>query len=211
MNTFKFDSNNKTHQALLKLYVEHPNTPYNNSTLFLIEQYDDVNGVMFMIEDKDQIVATYGVLLVELETDVVAAKLSRLHIREDYRDQINVFLDQYLDPMIYEWLDEKNIRNMIKTVNIGNENVMMRAWKRLPRKRSYGLDYLNDHGKALNKKSWTILPYLINEKEVWQYCTWVSLDDVKWKSRWRETSKIDDEVVTILNNNFSSTSDGWVV
>ena len=95
MNTFKFDSNNKTHQELLKSYVEHPDTPYNNSTLLFIEQYDNVNGVMFMIEDEDQIVATYGVLLVELETDVVAGKLSRLHIREDYRDQMNVLLDQH--------------------------------------------------------------------------------------------------------------------
>ena len=212
MNTFKFDSANESHQHLLTTYMNHPNTPYNNSTLLSIDRYDNVGGAMFMVETGEEIIATYGILNIEMESGVNVAKLSRLHVREDYRDQLNTLIDEYLDPQIYQWISENNIRNVMKTVNIGNEQVTVRAWKRLLKKRLYALDHLNSHGREINEHVWTVLPYLIKELGVWQYCTWTSLDDISWNSEWRETTDItDDYIINELNSNFTRTSEGWII
>ena len=186
MNIFKYDLDNKSHQQMLAAYKEHPDTPYNNSELLFIEQYDDVGGAMFMIEEDNEIVATYGVLKIAMDSKVNVAKLSRLHVRIDHLEQLDKLVDDYLDPNIYQWMKEQNIECVIKTVNIGRENVLLRALKRLPRKRLYGLNNINDTGTSINKNPWTILPYLIFEKDVWQYCTYSSVNNMSWNKDWRK-------------------------
>lgn len=197
---------------MLAAYKEHHDTPFNNSELLFIEQYDDVGGAMFMIEENNEIIATYGVLKITMDSEVNVAKLSRVHIRSDHLHQLDKFVDDYFDPKIYEWVKDQNIECVIKTVNEGRENVLLRALKRLPRKRLYGLNNINELGISINKNTWTILPYLILEKDVWQYCTYSSVNNTNWNKEWRKTKEIEEWVKELFNESFTSNEgNGWVI
>lgn len=212
MNTFKYDCSINEHNALLDAYMNHHNTPYNNSNNLHIELYDDVNGAMFMIEVENEIIAAYGVLKFEMEPGVFAGKLSRLHIREDHRNEhLSAIVDQHLDPRLYEWMYQNNIPNVFKTVNVGNEDVGFFAWQRHNRKRKYAIDYLDSHGKTLVKNQWRVLPYVILEKNTWQYCTWASSNGTEWNRDWRETQEIDAEVISRLDDTLTNDGNGWII
>ena len=128
MKIFKY---NNSHKDILNRYINHQSTPNNNSKLLYIEKYDDINGAMFFIEDNNEIIASFGVLRIEMNDGTIVGKLpSRLHIREDYRKYHHKFIDQYFDPAIYEWLEENQITNVMQTVNVGNERPGFLSWKR---------------------------------------------------------------------------------
>lgn len=208
MNLFKYDDSYKN---ILDKYVNHPSTPKNNSELLLIEKYDDVNGAMFFIEDNNEIIASFGVLKIQMNDGTFVGKLpSRLHIREDYRKYHHKFIDQYFDPVIYKWLEENNIINVMQTVNVGNERPGFLSWKRHNRRRRDAYKWCDDFGQAFILKKWTILPYIICEMNTWQYCSWVSLCNKKWDINWREYNLISTDVINKLNNSFEYTSEGWL-
>lgn len=209
MNLFQYDD---SYKDLLDKYVNHPTTPINNSDLLFIEIYDNVNGAMFFIEDNNEIVAAFGVLKVEMFDGTIIGKLpSRLHIREDYRKHHHKFIDQYFDPVVYRWLHENDINNVMQTVNVGNERPGFLSWQRHNRRRRDAYKWCDDFGQEMILKKWTILPYIINEKNTWQYCAWVSWDDKKWDINWRDFDHIQPEVIEQLDKNFDYIPlQGWI-
>ena len=208
MKIFKY---NNSHKDILNRYINHQSTPNNNSKLLYIEKYDEINGAMFFIEDNNEIIASFGVLRIEMNDGTIVGKLpSRLYIREDYRKYHHKFIDQYFDPAIYEWLEENQITNVMQTVNVGNERPGFLSWKRHGRRRRNAYKYCKSLGQSLILKKWTILPYVINERSVWQYCAWVSLNDEHWKYWWRNFDHIQPHVLKELNASFPYTQKGWL-
>lgn len=209
MNLFKYDD---SYKELLDKYINHPTTPINNSDLLFIENYDDVNGAMFFIEDNNEIIAAFGVLRVEMTNGTLVGKMpSRLHIREDYRKYHHRFIDQYFDPAVYKWLEENQITNVMQTVNVGNERPGFLSWKRHDRRRRGAYQWCTAFGQIMIRKRWRILPYVINEKGVWQYCAWQSIWNVKWNPTWRNFDHIKPEVIKELDKNFDYIPlEGWI-
>ena len=209
MNLFQYD---ESYKELLDKYINHPTTPINNSDLLFIEKYDNVNGAMFFIEDNNEIVAAFGVLRVEMSNGTLVGKMpSRLHIREDYRKYHHKFIDQYFDPAVYKWLEENHITNVMQTVNVGNERPGFLSWKRHDRRRRAAYQWCTAFGQIMIRKRWRILPYVILEKGVWQYCAWQSVMNLKWNPNWRDFDHIQPEVIDQLNKNFDYIPlEGWI-
>lgn len=208
----KIFSNTEDDHVFLKNYFMHPNTPLNNSSYknIKIDYYDGKNGILFYILDNNEIISTFGAIVVELDSDVYAVKMPhRLHVRHDYSKYHNRFIDRYYEPVLYEWIKNLGIKNVFQTVNVGNERAGFLSWIRHSRRRKYSLQHLNTTGQKFVKTDWKILPFLILEKNVWQYCAWASIDETQWNRNWRQESEIDTGIKTRLSNLFSSDHTGW--
>lgn len=197
---------------LLERYFLHPLSPVNNSghSHFKTELYDGNKGIMFLLVDNDEIIATYGAIIVQLDNDTVAAKLPhRLHVRRDYSKDYFDFIDKWFEPRIFSWLAERGINNVMMTINEGNERPMYLGGTRHYRRRKYAKSYLCSHGQKLLEHGWYIQPYLILEQNVWQYVFWNSLDDLSWDTKWRKTKDISQAVINELNQRFTLQNQGW--
>lgn len=202
------------HRELLEKYFLHSDTPNNNSSHKNIKShlYDKKSGILFFIEDNNEIVATFAVILVQLPKNIICAKIPhRLHVRSDYTKYHNMFIDKFFEPSMYTWLAEKNVYNLMQTVNEGNERAGFVSWLRHGRRRKYGKLHVNELGKQFIDGNWTIQPYLINEMHTWQYCAWVSLNNTTWESGWRETKPITPHILGKLNSQFITTTQGWTL
>ena len=197
---------------LLEKYFLHADTPVNNNSHKNIKSqlYDQDSGTLFFIEDNNEIVSTFAVILVKLSDSVTCAKIPhRLHVRKDYTKYHNIFIDKFFEPAMYNWLAQKNVSNLMQTVNEGNERAGFVSWLRHARRRKYGKLHVNELGKEFIDGNWIIQPYLINEMYTWQYCAWVSLNDTPWNNMWRETKLISPHIISKLNNDFTVTDQGW--
>jgi hypothetical protein len=208
----KIFNNTEDDHFFLKKYFMHPNTPLNNSSYkhIKIDYYDGKNGILFYILDNDEIISTFGAIVVELDSNIYAVKMPhRLHVRQDYSIYHNRFIDSYYEPVLYEWMEKLEIKNVFQTVNVGNERAGFLSWIRHARRRKYSLQNLNTIGQTFVKTDWKILPYLILEKGVWQYCAWASIEGIQWNHYWRQQSNIENGIETKLNSLFLSDNSGW--
>jgi hypothetical protein len=212
MEMFIYNSN---HASLLEKYFVHPLTPQNNrnSKSLKLDVYDGDSGQLFIMVDNDEIVSTFGAIIVTFNDGMRAIKMPhRLHVRKDYSHMHHSFIDQYYEPALYKWIGRTNVRNLMQTVNLGNERAGFVSWKRHARRRKYGIMFLDSLGKEYVCSAWQILPYLIYEKQTWQYCAWTSLDGVLWNPNWRDTADIPDEISAKLDQSFArSAIGGWSI
>lgn len=200
------------YNGLLESYFNHPNTPNNNNSHKNIKShlYDGDNGILFFIEDNNVIVATFGAVVVKLQENVECVKLPhRLHVRKDYSKYHHSFVDKFFEPALYQWLDKKQIYNIMQTVNEGNERAGFVSWLRHKRRRLYSKKYVNEIGKNFIDGDWCIQPFLINEMHTWQYCAWVSINQTMWNKKWRDTKDISPQVIDKLNSSFTFSDHGW--
>ena len=202
------------YQGLLESYFNNPDTPDNNSSHKKIKShlYDGENGILFCIEDNCEIVAVFGAILVKLDNNTVCAKIPhRLHVRKDYTKYHNMFIDKFFEPALYDWLEQKQIFNLMQTVNEGNERAGFVSWLRHTRRRKYAKMYVNDFGKQFIDGNWNVLPVLINEMNTWQYCAWVSINGTDWNKKWRETKNISPHIYNKLCTHFKISDLGWAL
>ena len=199
---------------LLEKYFNHEDTPFNNRSHQMIRShlYDLDKGVLFFIEDNNEIVATFGAIVVIMSDGVVCAKVPhRLHVRKDYTQHHNSFVDKLFEPALYDWLEQKQIYNLMQTVNQGNERAGFVSWLRHNRRRKYASQHVTDFGKQFINGTWTIQPYLIDEMQTWQYCAWVSINNTPWNRIWRDTKDISPQIVNKLNSHFKFSDLGWAL
>ena len=201
---------NHEYKNLLEKYFLHTDTPINNRNHKAIKShlYDNINGMLFLIIDKDEIVATHGVMLVT-ENNIISAKYPhRLHIRSDYSIHLNSIIDKFFDPALYEWLEPKNIRRVYSTVNEGNEMPLFWSSHRHSRR---CIEYVGEFGKKIRLQNWYVYPKLVEEMHCWQYISYSCPDDIWWYKD-RNMKDIDNSIIEKMNKHFTYVKDlGWKI
>lgn len=201
---------NNTYLEILEKYFKHSKTPANNSNhkIFKTHLYDRENGILGLLIDKDEIVAVSSAVKV-VENNTVSCKYPhRLHVRSDYSWVTNKFVDQFWDPLLFDWLETKNIRNVYCTFNEGNHLAFFWAAIRHSRRLSH-TTYINSFGKEVLNQEWYVYPFIINEMNTWQYLIYSS-PDRNWFYPHREEKEMPEELISKLNSRFDFVSGfGW--
>lgn len=204
----KFDNN---YTELLEKYFNHPDTPINNAShdLFKTHLYDGVNGVLGLLIDNDEIVATSSAIVIE-EQGVYSIKYPhRLHVRKDYSYLSNTFINKYWDPLFVDWLAGKSIDNLYCAFNEDNYNSFM--WSAIKHRRRMKNDYVNEFGKSIILRNWYVLNTMVEEMNCPQYIMYTSPSD-EWFYPWRETYVIPTNILNALNQRFKYFDNkGWLL
>lgn len=197
------------YDKLLNDYFKHPNTPYNNSSskLIKLDLYDGISGILTIVIDKDQIVGTHGVLI---DNDI-AKFPHRLHIRKDYTHLSNKFIDEYFDPMCYDWLSQKQITGVYCSINQDNHLALFWSSLRHQRRNKNKINLVNSLGQTTRNQNWFIYDKLVYEMYCWQYIIFTSSND-NWLFPNKKTQPIDDQVINALDKRFDYIENlGWKI
>ncbi len=207
----KFVRYTNDYKGLLEKYFNNPNTPTNNSShkLFKTHLYNGDTGILGMLISNEEIVAVSSAVIVT-ENGITSCKYPhRLHVRNDYSYMSSTFIDQYWDPMLFDWLYTKNITNVYCTFNIDNQKAFMWACKRHAR-RIKNNSNMNVFGKSLNKK-WYVYRSIIDEMYTPQFLLYSSPTN-DWFFPWRKESQIPTEVSDNLSKIFEyDPLRGWII
>jgi hypothetical protein len=208
----KFVQYTNDYLGLLEKYFNNPNTPLNNNShkAFKTHLYNGDTGILGMLIDNEEIVAVSSAVVV-IENGILSCKYPhRLHVRSDYSYMTSKFIDQHWDPMLFDWLYEKNIKNVYCTFNIDNPKAFLWACKRHSR-RIKNNSNINKFGKTILNKKWYVYNAIVDEMYTPQYLLYSSPTD-DWFFPWRTEHKISDEVKHILDQTFEyTTSRGWII
>ena len=201
-----------SYKELLERYFNHPSTPINNAShkLFKTHLYNDVNGILGLLIDNEEIVATVSAIIIN-DRGIRSCKYPhRLHVRREYSHVSSYFIDYHWDTMLFNWLQEKNITNLYCTFNIDNPKAFLWAAKRHSRRITH-IDHLNDFGKQLLTKPWYAYPKVINEMNTPQYLLYTSITG-EWFYPWRTETRMLHNMNETLNNTFEYCLDhGWII
>ena len=204
----KFCKYDESYISLLEKYFYHPATPDNNTShkKFKTHLYNDIDGVCGFLVDNDEIVAISSAMVVK-ENNIVSCKYPhRFHVRQDYVNIKNRFLDQHWEPFLFSWLENKNIDNLYFTVNVGNEVALL--WSIKNTRRRNHVNYINETGKKTAADNWYVLPYVTEEMYTWQYVVYKNT----WVYSHRAKQPINEKVTEYLNKNFNYVENyGWII
>jgi len=206
MEFFKY--NNKF-LNLLEKYFQHVDTPVNNNSHknFKTKLYDEDKGICGILVDKNEIVAVSSAIIIEENGSIACKYPHRLHVRNDYSYISNIFIDQFWDPLLFDWVKDKNISNMYATVNEGNEKALFWAALRHQRRKKH-LQYVNDFGKIILNQPWYVYPYKMLDMHVFQYI----LYNNSFPFHFRDKMIINTNIKEYLNNNFKFVEKlGWQI
>lgn len=200
-----------SYKELLERYFNHPSTPINNAShkLFKTHLYNGVNGILGLLIDNNEIVATVSAIVV-IERGIYSIKYPhRLHVRKDYSHLSNMIVNKYWDPLFFDWLINKPNDNLYCTFNEGNYTSFM--WSAVKHKRRLKNEYVNEFGKSIISRQWYILDKMVEEMGCPQYIMYSnSISD--WFYPWRVTYDIPIDVATILNSKFKFVvGKGWLL
>jgi hypothetical protein len=202
----------KEYDYLLEKYFVDSQTPENNQSHKKLKThlYDELNGVMAMMIANEEIIAMTSAVIVN-ENKVLSCKYPhRLHVRNDYKNISNRFIDNHWDPFLYSWLESRNITNVYCCVNEDNWSSFLWAALRHSR-RTKTIDRVNNLGQQILTQRWFIYKNLVNEMHTWQYILYSSQND-NWFYPHREEKEISHKAVDMLNRKFQFVPDyGWLI
>lgn len=202
--------NRSEHEGLLDQYFTDPRTPVNNRSHAALKTdlYDEKQGIMGMMVDKDQIIALSSAIRVE-ERGVVSCKYPhRLHVRSDYQHIGSSFIDSHWDITVHTWLQDCGISNIYCTFNEGNERAFL--WAAVRHRRRVNNPYLNSVGEVIMSRPWRVYPHLIMEMHVPQYLIYSS-PGASWFYPWRDESPLSSVTADMLNRHLEVDHHGWVM
>lgn len=196
------------HKSLLQKYYKHLDTPINNSSDegFRPWLWDNNQGSCWLMIDNDEIVGTFACLQVEIGNQLACKKGMRLHVRSDYHNKFVDFYYKNFDRRCYDWMQQNNISNTFMTVNFNKIKTFINLC-RFHHRMKYFLDYYSEYAVKILHKSHNILPYFIDERNVWQYAVWCS--DVEWQTSWRKIKNFDLDTISKFDKFFTKSKNGW--